>query len=139
MTAKEYLSQARFLDSRINSKIQQVSALNDLALSATSVLTGMPHSPNKATSKMAGAVEKIIDLQEEINQDIDKLVDLKKEISATIKSVPSAELQTLLEKRYLCFQTWEAIAVDMGYSMHHLYKLHNHALDICDHILKRDT
>lgn len=29
MTAKEYLSQARFLDDRINSKIQQISSLNE--------------------------------------------------------------------------------------------------------------
>lgn len=139
MTAKEYLSQARFLDGQINSKIQQVKALNDLAVSASSVLTGMPHSPNKATSKMADAVEKIIDLQAEINHDIDNLVNLKKEISSIIKNIPDIELQTLLEKRYLCFQTWETIAEDMGYSMHHLYKLHNHALDICDRILQNDT
>ena len=139
MNAKEYLMQAKFLDMRINSKIQQVEALNDLATSASSVLTGMPRNPNTATSKMADAVCKIVDLQAEINRDIDELVDLKKEISSTIKAVPSPELQTLLEKRYLCFQSWEVIAVDMGYSMHHLYKLHNQALDICDGILKRDT
>lgn len=101
--------------------------------------TLLPHSPNKATSKMADAVEKIVDLQEELNKDIDKLVNLKKEISAAIKAVPSVELQTLLEKRYLCFQTWEVIAVEMGYSMHHLYKLHNHALTIYGVILKGDT
>ena len=47
---------------------------------------------------------------------VDELVDLKKEISSIIKAVPSPELQTLLEKRYLCFQSWEIIAVDMGYS-----------------------
>jgi seryl-tRNA synthetase len=120
MTAKEYLSQAKYLDMRINSKIQQVEALNELATSATSALTGMPHNPNKATSKMADAVAKIVDLQSEINHDIDALVDLKQEISTTIKAVPNVELQTLLEKRYLCFQAWEKVAVDMGYSMHHL-------------------
>ena len=139
MTAKEYLMQAKFLDMRISSKIQQIEALNDLATSATSVLTGMPHNPNKATSKMADAVAKIVDLQAEINHDIDMLVDLKREISSTIKAVPSSELQTLLEKRYLCFQSWEQIAVDMGYSMHHLYKLHNQALSICDDLLNQDT
>ena len=139
MTAKEYLSQARYLDMRIQSKIQQVDSLNDLATSCTSVLTGMPHNLNKATSKMADAVCKIVDLQEEINRDIDTLVDLKRDISTTIKGVPNAELQTILEKRYLCFQTWEKIAVDMGYSMHHLYKLHNQALLICEENLKRDT
>lgn len=120
--------QAKFLDMRINSKIQQVEALNDLATSASSVLTGMPRNPNKATSKMADAVAKIVDLQAEINHDIDELVDLKKTISYTIKAVPSPELQTLLEKRYLCFQSWEIIAVDMNYSMQHLFRLHDKAL-----------
>lgn len=66
MNAKEYLMQAKFLDMRINSKIQQVEALNDLATSASSVLTGMPRNPNKATSKMADAVCKIVDLQAEM-------------------------------------------------------------------------
>ena len=139
MTAKEYLMQAKFLDMRINSKIQQVEALNDLATSASSVLTGMPRNPNKATSKMADAVAKIVDLQAEINRDIDELVDLKKEISSTIKAVPSPELQTLLEKRYLRFPSWALITVDKDNRMNHLYKLHNQALDICDGILKRDT
>lgn len=128
MTAKEYLSQARYLDMRINNKIQQVESLNELATSATSALSGMPHSPNKATSKMADAVCKIVDLQEEINRDIDTLVDLKREISTTIKGVPDTELQTILEKRYLCFQTWEKIAVDMGYSIDNVFKMHKKAL-----------
>lgn len=131
MTAKEYLSQARYLDMRIQSKIQQVESLNDLATSATSVLTGMPHNPNKATSKMADAVCKIVDLQEEINHDIDALVDLKREIVTVIKGVENKEYQTLLEKRYLCFMTFEQIAVDMGYDLRYLQKLHSRALMIC--------
>jgi hypothetical protein len=139
MTAKEYLSQARYLDERINAKIKQVEALNTLATSATSVLTGMPHSPNKATSKMANIVDKIVDLQAEINRDIDELVDLKKAIGELIKAVDCPEQQTLLEKRYLCFQSWEQIAVDMFYSMHYLYKVHNAALEKCEAIMRQDT
>ena len=128
MTAKEYLSQARYLDARINSKISQVDRLNDLATSATSVLTGMPHGPNKATSKMADVVDKIVDLQAEINRDIDKLVDLKKEMRDVIGAIPDVEQQTILEQRYLCFLKMEQIAVDMGYSIQHLYRLHDEAL-----------
>ena len=81
MTAKEYLSQARLLDARINAKIQQVAALNDLATHATATLTGMPRNPNRSESRMAEAVVKIVDLQNEINHDIDELVDLKREIT----------------------------------------------------------
>jgi chromosome segregation ATPase len=113
MTAKEYLEQAYRLDQRINSKLEQVASLNELATKATSTLTGMPKNPNRATSKMADAVAKIVDLQAEINNDIDRLVDLKREIVGIIKTVNNPEYQTLLEKRYLCFDTWEQIAVDI--------------------------
>lgn len=86
-----------------------------LATSATATLSGMPHSPNRASSKMADAVLKIVDLQHEINEDIDHLVDLKREIMRMIKAIPNTEYQLILEKRYLCFMPWEQIAVDMGY------------------------
>ena len=128
MTAKEYLSQARFLDDRINSKIQQISSLNELATKCTATISDMPHSPNSGGSTMADAVCKIIDLQEEINKDIDRLVDLKREIMGVIKAVPNVEYQTILEKRYLCFISWEQIAVDMNYSMQHIHRMHSSAL-----------
>ena len=128
MTAKEYLGQAYRLDQRINSKIEQVASLNELAAKCTSSLTGMPRNPNRATSTMADAVAKIIDLQAEINRDIDRLVDLKREIVGVIKRIDNLEYQTLLEKRYLCFLPWEQIAVDMGYGIDNVFKLHKKAL-----------
>lgn len=129
MTAKEYLSQAYRLDLRINSKIEQIANLNDLATKATFVATGMPHSPNKGKSNMADTIARIIDLQEEINNDIDKLVELKAEIISVIKKVDNPEYQTLLEKRFLCYMTWESIAVDMGFSIQHLYRLRDKAYE----------
>ena len=122
MTVKEYLGQAYRLDQRINSKLEQVASLNELATKCTSTLTGMPRNPNRGTSTMADAVGKIVDLQAEINRDIDRLVDLKREMVSLI-----TEYQTLLELRYLCFKTWEQIAVDMGYSIQHIYRLREKA------------
>lgn len=131
MTTKTYLSQARYLDMRIKSKLQQIDSLNELATTCTSVLTGMPRNPSASTSRMADAVCKIVDLQNDINHDIDTLVDLKKEIMGVIKAVSNPEHQTLLEKRYLCFLSWEKIAVDMGYDLRYTHKLHNWALEEC--------
>ena len=131
MNTKTYLSQARYLDMRIKSKLQQVDSLNDLATTCTSVMTGMPRSPSGSTSRMADAICKIVDLQNDINHDIDMLVDLKKEIMSVIKAVVNPEHQTLLEKRYLCFLSWEKIAVDMGYDLRYIHKLHTRALDDC--------
>lgn len=131
MTAKTYLSQARYLDMRIKSKLQQIDSLNELATTCTSVLTGMPRNPSASVSRMADAVCKIVDLQADINHDIDMLVDLKKEIMGVIKAVENPEHQTLLEKRYLCFLSWEKIAVDMGYDLRYIHKLHTRALEDC--------
>lgn len=129
MTAREYLSQAHRLDQRIDAKIAQVATLNELATKCSSTLTGMPRNPNHGTSTMADAVAKIVDLQAEINRDIDHLVDLKREMVSVIKAVENIEQQILLEKRYLCYQTWEQIAVDMGYSVRQLYRLHDESLE----------
>ena len=139
MTAKEYLSQARYLDARINSKIKQIEQLNSLATSATSALSGMPHNPNKATSKMANIVDKIVDLQAEINHDIDTLVELKRDIGNLIKALPNADHQTILEKRYLCFQSWEQIAVDLSVSMQHAFRLHDSALKKVEAVMKVES
>ena len=103
--AKEYLGKAYRLDQRINSKLDQVASLNELATKATSTLSDMPKNPNKAISTMENTICKIIDLQDEINKDIDRLVDLKTQIVTTIKNIENYEYQTLLEKRYLCFYT----------------------------------
>ena len=130
MTVKAYLRQAFRLDQRINSKLDQVAALNELAEKATHTLTDMPKSPNRSTSVMEDTVVKIVDMQAEIDRDIDRLVDLKREIINVIKAVNNIECQTLLELRYLCFKTWEQIAVDMGYTVRHVYRRHDSAIDL---------
>ena len=139
MTSKEYLSQARFLDASIRTKVEQIESLNDLATSCTAVISDMPRNPNRGGSRMADAILQIIDLQEEIKRDMMALVQLKREIMDVIKSVSSLEYQTILEKRYLCFISWERIAGELGYSIQHTYRLHDAALKEIDSILNVES
>lgn len=139
MKAKKYLQQARFLDNRINSKIQQIESLNALATSCSAVISDMPKNPNRDGSRMADTVVKIVSLQEELKHDINTLVELKREIMGVIKSVPNTEHQTILEKRYLCFISWELIAVDLNYSIQHAYRMHDAALKEIDCILNHES
>lgn len=128
MTAKEYLSQAYRLDKRIDSKIEQLKSLNLLATKCTSTLSDMPKSQSISNSRLEDTVVKIVDLQQEINRDIDSLVDLKRDIVRTIKSVQNPEYQIILELRYLCFKTWEEIAVQMNCSIDNVFKIRKNAL-----------
>ena len=127
MTAKNYLGQAKFLDQRIETKVQQINSLNELATLCAVAISGMPGSPNRGGSKVEDCTVKIVDLQEEVKRDVSHLVDLKRDIMATIRKVDDPELQVILEKRYLCFIPWEKIAVEMGYSVQHVFRLHDKA------------
>ena len=131
MTVKEYLRQAYRSDQRINSKLEQVASLRALATKATSTLSDTPPSGSRNVQSMENVIVKIIDLENEINEDIDTLVDLKREIVGVIKRIDNPEYQTLLELRYLCFYSWEKVAVEMEYDLRYLHKLHRKALEQC--------
>ncbi len=139
MKIKEYLMQAYRIDQRINSKLEQIAALHDLATKATVTYSDMPKSPNRSGSKIEDAIIKIRDLEDEINRDIDKLVDLKTDITHLIKNLDSHEHQIILEQRYLCFKPWEQIAVDMGYSIQHTFRLHDAALTELERFYKDES
>ena len=128
MTTKEFLNQAYRIDQRINSKLEQIISLHALATKATSTLSDMPVSKTESQSKMAEIIAKIVDLEAEINRDIEKLIEIKQNIVSTIKKVQNPELQTLLELRYLCFRTWEQVALEMDYSIQHIFRIHDKAL-----------
>ena len=88
----------------------------------------MPGGGSRYVYNMLDIIAHIVDLENELNDDIDQLVDLKREMVATVKAVSDPECQTLLELRFLCFQTWEQIAVEMNCSIQHIYRLRDKAL-----------
>lgn len=139
MKIKEYLMQAYRIDQRINSKLEQIAALHDLATKATVTFSDMPRNPNKGKSKIEDAIIKIMELEDEINHDIDKLVDLKTDITHLIKNLDSHEYQIILEQRYLCFKSWEQISVDLGYSIQHTFRLHDAALTDLERFYKDES
>ena len=128
MTAKAFLGQAYRLDQQITNKISTLDALNDLAFKTTATMSGMPGSPNRDKQTMADTIDKIIDLQEDINRDIDRLVDLKRTMYEAFANIDNIDYRLILESRYLCNKSWPEIAVDMDYNLRHLYRMHDSAL-----------
>ena len=77
---------------------------------------------------MEDVIAKIVDMKAEVNAEIDRLVDLKRDIMEVVKAVDDPELQTLLEKRYLCLMSWEQIAAENGCSVRNIHMMHGEAL-----------
>lgn len=139
MTAKEYLSQAYKIDDDINSKLEQIASLRELATKATTVISDMPGSPNRNLHKMEDAIVKLTDLEAELNEDINRLATMKVDITRMIKRVTNRQERNVLEKRYLCYETWEQISVDMGYSIQHTFRIHDLGLQKIEEFLKDES
>jgi seryl-tRNA synthetase len=134
MTAKDYLSQAYRIDQRINSKIEQVQSLRALAEKASMTLSDVFVKKTRNIRRMEDIITKMADMETEINADLERLVDLKHEIVTVIKCVAVPQLQTLLELRYLCFRSWEEIAVSLHHDIRWIHRLHHKALNEVDAI-----
>ena len=128
MTTKEYLSQTWRVNRLINTKLEQVQELRDLAEKASTTLSHSPPSGTRNVHSMEDVIVQLVDLGNELKDDIAVLVNLKREISAAIKSVANPDFRIVLELRYLAFKSWEEIMADMRYSRPHTYRLHERAL-----------
>jgi len=116
MTAEAFLNRIKYFDEQINTKLEQVEDLRALSTKITTTFSDMPHSPNSGNQTMAHAIDKIIDLEKEIDAEIDKLVDAKREVREVIDQIADPTIRLVLEQRYLCYNHFETIADRLGLS-----------------------
>lgn len=127
-TKKKYLKKVKYLDDGINAKLEQLQDLKQLI----TAVNGISYNEKVQTSKQGDAafkvVDKIIDLENEINNDIDELVNLKTDITHCIDCIDEPEYRLVLTLRYINLHQWDYIADYMHYSLNHIYRLHRQAL-----------
>ncbi|MCD7722731.1 MAG: DUF1492 domain-containing protein [Clostridiales bacterium] len=112
--AKAYLSQAFLLDQCINSNIAELSKLRLMSQSISS--QGCDEHYNATVNTQAPFVkqiEKIMLLEETINNEIDRLVDLKTQIRQTIDALPDINERMVLRYRYIEQMSFEQIGFEM--------------------------
>lgn len=126
---KEYWDQAQRLRRRIDRKIHEIRVLRQRAEGMNgSGINDMPRTVSPDRSKMEGTVFRIMALEQEI-QEIQREYDaLLADMEARIKAVDDADCCDLLSKRYLEFKSWNMIAADFGYSVQHIYRLRDKAV-----------
>ena len=128
MEVKNFLMKAYYMDQRIDSKLEQMASLNELARKATSAVRDMPGSQNRNIHKTEDIIVKILELQEEIQSDISELLDLKQSIRRCGRQLEEPEEQVILEERYLKMMKWEQIAVILNMSTRKVFRIHDEML-----------
>ena len=129
MTPKEYLRQANRLDQRINSDIEEVGRLRQMATSVSSPILGeRVQSSHSGDAPFARSIEKMILLEHHIDEEIDLYVDLKEQIRQVISRIDDPDEQMVLRYRYIHNMTWEQIGDKLFSDRSTVYRWHERAL-----------
>ena len=129
MTNKEYLRQAYRLDQRINSDIEEVARLREMATTITAPALGdRVQMSRSGDAPFVRSVEKIMLLEDKINREIDTLVDLKEQMREVIEAVADTDERMVLRYRYVHNLTWEQIGLEMNADERTIRRWHGNAL-----------
>lgn len=136
MTAKQFLSQARRIDKRIDNYVEEITQLLTLATKTTPSNAQERVQSSGTGDKVGDGASKIADLQREMDECVDELLIKKEEIRKVIEQVDDTDCYDLLYKRYILYKKWEQIAVDKDITTMGVWKMHGRALKKVEKILE---
>lgn len=128
MTAKEYLQQVKIRDARIQNLQRDKETLRQMMFSFGGAGDGERVQSSRDNDKFGTLYGRIDEKERQITDAIDELVDFKLKVSKEINDLEDERYIIVLYKRYIQFDSWERIAVDMGYNMRYVQQLHGQAL-----------
>ncbi len=130
MTAKEYLQQLHKADVVINQRVQEKADIRARLFSIGSfdytkerVQMSLPTSAGYERE-----IEKLNDLENEIDRLIDAYVNLKHKIIGEIHGLKNWKHIEILYKKYVEGKRLEEISIEMDYTFQYVVLLHGYAL-----------
>lgn len=126
---EEWLSGIRRLDMMIAAKLEEKRRLREMASDVTGKpYDGMPFTnTGQYSDKVAAAVIKIVECEEEIDRLVAMYAEQKKEILAVMEVLPEREYE-VMHSYYILGNTWEQVAEEVGKSGVQVWRLKNSAL-----------
>lgn len=137
--AKCELNKIKRYDAQIDFLCSEAARIRGLALKVTTTISGDVGGGCGSKDKIADAVARIIDLENEINEKIDDLILLKERLMNCINRLSKPEYITVLERRYFKYDPFHVIADEMGYSERNVGYIHGYALKELNEILKGEN
>lgn len=128
LTAREYLNQVGALDALINAKLAEISRLRANAENVSGVKYG--DKVQSCGNSSMRVIDRIIDLERAINEEIDALIELKAEVRDSISRVYNPRFVTILIEKYINGYTLEQIAERMNVAPKTVYRWHGTALQL---------
>lgn len=136
--AKIYLMEIEKLDIKINQKCDMLSELRTNRFNVQAVDFSKEKVKSSTKNNVNNLSDKLLDLENEINEDIDNFYDMKNKIINEIHQLNKKDHIKVLHKKYIEYKSLELIAVEMNYSYRHVKRLHGYALnDFLENVLRK--
>ena len=128
MTAKEYLRRIRDTESDLRSAEQDYQHARDDVMNLKAIQYDKDKVNNSHIGDLSDAIAALEKYAERVNAKWDELIALRTEAEGLIEKIADGRYREVLKRRYLWGESWEYIAVGMGYSFRQVTRLHGGAL-----------
>ena len=128
MTAKEYLRRIRDTESDLRSAEQDYQRARDDVMNLKAIQYDKDKVSNSHIGDLSDAIAALERYAERVNAKWDELIALRTEAEKLIEKIADGRYREVLKRRYLWGESWEYIAVGMGYAFRTVLWLHGKAL-----------
>ena len=122
------LEQVEMADTIIKNKLIEKQQLMDIALGITASTGGDIVKSSGSKSRMAEAINKLVDMEKEIDDAVDHFISVKKEVIALLEKLDSPTEYNVLHMRYIQYMTLQEIADKYGKEYGWVTTTHGRAL-----------
>ena len=129
MTAKEYLRHIRDAESDLRSAEMDYQRARDDVMNLKAIEYDKDKISNSHIGDLSDAIAALEKYAERVSEQWGRLIVMREEAKAQIEQIADGRYREVLHRRYLQGESWEYIAVGMGYAYHHIHKLHGQALN----------
>lgn len=133
--ALSYLERYERAATVIPNKLIEIEQWHDIATSITAVMNSESVSSSGSKQKMADAVNRCLDIVEDLERQVDELDAIKRDVVHTIEQVRSTREYNLLHKKYIQFMSLQDIADDFDRDYTWVTTTHGRALRSVQRIL----
>ena len=128
MTAKEYLRRIRDAESDLRSAELDYQRARDDVINLKAIEYDKDRVSNSHIGDLSDAIAALEKYAERVNAKWDGLIAMREEAKERIGEIADGRYREVLYRRYLQGESWEYIAVGMGYSFRQVTRLHGGAL-----------
>ena len=128
MTAKEYLRRVRDAESDLRSAEMDYQRARDDVMNLKAIEYDKDKVNNSHIGDLSDAIAALEKYAARVSEQWDRLIVMREEAKAQIEQIADGRYREVLHRRYLQGESWEYIAVGMGYAFRTVLWLHGKAL-----------